>query len=730
MTTTKNKKKVKQLVEKGVVKVPMIMQLEATECGAASLAMITAYFDKWLPLERTRQDCAVSRDGSNAKNILLAARSYGFEAHAFSADLESVMEEGPFPCIIHWGFNHFVVLDGFKKGRAYLNDPARGVISVDMKEFSDQYTGVILVFEPGENFEPSGKKKSILEYAVQRLRGSGTALAFVVLMSIISSLLAVIQPGFSRVFLDRLLTGQNAELASGFFGFMAAFVVLQILISAISTIYSTKIQGKMAAVGSTSYLWKVLHLPMHFFSQRLAGDISDRQSMNASIAGTLVNTLAPLVLNLAMMLFYLIVMIRYSVMLTAVGVASVIINFFMSRYISNKRINITRVQTRDAGKLSASTVSGISMVETLKACGAEDGYFEKWSGLQASVNAQNVAYAQLNQYLGIVPALVSSLSNVAVLGLGVWLVLRGEFTAGMVMAFQTLLSSFTAPATSLIAAGQTIQEMTTQMERLEDVMSYPNDSAFSTEPPEQEEGFQKLTGRLEMKNVTFGYSRLDKPLLKDFNLTLEPGKKVAFVGASGCGKSTLAKLISGLYQPWSGEILFDGKPISEIDHNTFTGSVCVVDQEISMFDDTISNNVKMWNTSIEDFEMILAARDACIHDDIMVRESGYQHKLMENGRDFSGGQRQRLEIARALAQEPTLLIMDEATSALDAKTEYDVVNRITDRGITCVVIAHRLSTIRDCDEIIVLNKGEVVERGTHSELFALGGLYTSLVTNE
>ena len=724
----KAKNHVKQVVEKGVVKVPVVMQLEATECGAASLAMITAYFEKWLPLERTRQDCAVSRDGSNAKNILMAARSYGLEAHAYSADVESLRSEGPFPCIIHWGFNHFVVLDGFKNGKAYINDPARGFVKVSMEEFDQQFTGVMLVFEPGERFEPSGKKKSVLEFARQRLRGTGTAVAFVVLTTIISSLLSVIQPGFSRFFLDRLLTGSDLNLVSGFFLFMSAFTLVRIFVSWIQRIYSVKIQGKMAAVGNTSYLWKVLHLPMQFFSQRLSSDIANRQSTNAGIAGALIDTLAPLVLNAGMMIFYLVVMIRYNVVLTAVGVASVVINLFMSRYISDKRVNITRVQARDAGKLSANTVSGIGMIETLKACGAEDGYFEKWAGLQASVNAQSVAYARINQYLGIIPALVSGLSSIAVTGLGVALILKGQFTVGMVMAFQGLLTSFTAPANTLISAGQTIQEMTTQMERLDDVMTYPDDVSFSA--PASPEGSGKLTGKLEMKHVTFGYARLAEPLLKDFNLTLEPGKKVAFVGPSGCGKSTLARLISGLYQPWEGEILFDGRPISQIDRATFTGSVAVVDQDISMFDDTVAANVKMWNSSIEDFEMILAARDACIHEDIMLRDGGYQHKLLEDGKDFSGGQRQRLEIARALAQEPTILIMDEATAALDAKTEYDVVRRITDRGITCVVIAHRLSTIRDCDEIVVLDRGRVVERGTHAQLYANGGLYTQLVCSE
>lgn len=721
------KNKINKTVTQGVVKVPVIMQLEMTECGAASLAMMMAYFGTWLPLERTRQDCGVSRDGSNARNILRAARSYGMEAHAYQVDIESIKEEGPFPCIIHWGFNHFLVLDGFKGNKAYLNDPARGAIAVPMEEFDKNYTGICITIEPGEDYVPSGQKKSVLDFAKSRLSGTGKAVTFVVITTMLASLISILSPAFSRIFLDRLLTGKNPEWIVPFFGVLTAFSILQVIVSLISTYYSIRIEGKMASLGNASYLWQVLHLPMQFFGQRIPADIAQRKKMNANIAMVLIHTIAPLALNMIMMVFYLVVMVRYSPMLTCVGLVSIFINMFMSKYISDKRINITRVQMRDSGKLQGSTVSGISMVETLKASGAEDAYFEKWAGIQASVNASQVKFEKVNQYLGLIPALASALTGSAVLGLGVWLVIQGEFEVGMVMAFQGFMTAFLNPATALIQAGQSIQEMTTQMERLDDVMNYPQDQVFDYQDPEN---YSKLSGHLEMKNVTFGYSKLAPPLIENFSLTLEPGKKVAFVGTSGCGKSTLAKLISGLYQPWSGEILFDGKPMSEIDHNVFTGSVAVVDQEISMFEDSIANNIKMWDKNIMDFEMILAARDAQIHDDIMLRKGGYKHVLQEGGKDFSGGQRQRMEIARALAQDPTLLILDEATSALDAKTEFEAIQSITDRGLTCVIVAHRLSTIRDCDEIIVLSRGQVVERGTHEELFALDGFYTSLVSNE
>ena len=423
-------------------------------------------------------------------------------------------------------------------------------------------------------------------------------------------------------------------------------------------------------------------------------------------------------------------MIRYSLVMTLVGIISVVFNLLMSRYISKKRINFSRVQMRDSGKLVSTTMNGIAMIETIKASGAENGYFERWSGYQASLNSSNVKYSRTNTYLGLIPGFVSSLASYAVMFLGIYYAMFGNFTLGAIMTFQNYLASFVGPAMSLIGASQTIQETRTEMERVEDVMNYPDDPYFNDQPYSKDIDYAKLKGNIELKNVTFGYSRLAAPLIEDFNMTVKPGQSVAFVGASGCGKSTLSKLISGLQVPWSGEILFDGKPIKDIDRSVFTGSLAVVDQDIILFEDTIANNIKMWDNSIEDFEMILAARDASIHEDIMQRENGYQYKLSEGGKDLSGGQRQRLEIARVLAQDPSIIILDEATSALDAKTEYDVVRAIKDRGITCIVVAHRLSTIRDCDEIIVLNKGKVVERGTHEELYNQGGYYADLISNE
>lgn len=723
------KKKIKPTLTKGVARVPVVMQLEALECGAASLTMLMAYYGKWVPLEEVRLACGVSRDGSNAKNLYLAAQHYGFNVKAMRMTPESLQTKGQFPCIIHWNMNHFVVLDGFRGKYAYLNDPARGTVKVTMEEFDSSFTGIVLIPTPTEDFSPEGKRRSTIDFARKRLIGASAAVVFVMLATVISYLFGIVNSVTSRIFLDRLLTGENPDWMSPFLYILIALAVIQVTVAWIQAVYSLKINGKMSVIGSTGYMWKVLHLPMEFFSQRMAGDIQSRLALNSTIAGTLVDTFAPLVLNSVMMVFYLVLMLRQSPMLTLIGISTLILNAVLSKVISDKRMNIARVQMRDAGLLEGTTVTGIEMIETIKASGAENGFFQKWAGHQAAVNTQTVEASKTQQSIGIIPAFLGTLANYIVLILGVWLTMQGKFTLGAVMMFQGFLSSFMEPAMTLVNAGQTIQEMRTQMERVEDVMEYPDDVSITSDVSDEED-LNKLSGNIELKNITFGYSRLAEPLIKDFSLTMKTGDRIALVGASGCGKSTISKLISGMYQPWSGEILFDGKQRSAYPRDVVVGSIAVVDQDIILFEDSIENNIKMWDDTILDFEVILAARDAQIHDDIVQMPGGYKYKLISGGRNLSGGQRQRLEIARVLAQDPTIIILDEATSALDAKTEFEVVNAIKERGITCIVIAHRLSTVRDCDEIIVLDNGKVVERGRHEDLMRAGGAYSELVASE
>ena len=721
-------KKAKRPIKNGVAKkVPVVIQLEALECGAACLTMILAYYGKWIPLEQVRSDCGVSRDGSKAGKILRAAKNYGLDAKGYRYDIEDLRREAKFPCIIFWNNNHFVVLDGFKGNYAIINDPARGKTKYTIEALEKNYSGICLEFDPTKEFKPEGKPKSVIAFAKKRLKGTKAMVLFIIITTIIASLIQIIQPGFSRVFIDRLLTHQNPDWFVPFIVGITAISLIQIIIQIINQLYTLKLNGKLAVVGSTTYMWKVLKLPMDFFSQRMAGDILSRQGANATVASTFINKFAPLIIKIGMAIFYLIVMFRYNVLLSCIGLISLFVDVIVTRIITNKRVDLSRVGTRDSAMLASTTASGIQMIETIKASGAENGFFKKWAGYQANVNNNFVQMSKMSLFWGMIPNAINMIVNVSITTIGLWLCMNGEFTIGMIMAFQGYLSSFMGPVNEVISATNSLLEMRTGMERIEDVMEYPDDDIVTEKKNVQ---YSKLSGEVELKNITFGYSKLEAPLIENFSLKLKPGSRVALVGPSGCGKSTISKLVSGLYKQWDGEILFDGKPISEIDKNVFRGSLAVVDQDITLFEDSISNNIKMWDESIEGYEVIMAARDAGMHDEITLRDGGYNYKLIENGKDFSGGQRQRLEIARVLAQDPTIVILDEATSALDAKTEYEVTNAIKNRGVTCIIVAHRLSTIRDCDEIIVLDNGKVVERGTHDELYRLGGFYTKLVSND
>lgn len=713
------------------IKVPVIIQMEALECGAASLAMILAYYKKWVPLEQVRSDCGVSRDGSKASNIVKAARSYGLEVKAHRYGVKAVKEKVVYPAIIHWNFNHFVVLCGFTKNAAVINDPARGTIKVPMEEFDHSFTGVCIEFTPGENFEKGGKPENVIKFLKARLANTTSSVIFVMITAALTAFVGLITPVFSRIFTDQILPGNNRQWSVTLLIVIFLTAMFRMIVGFLNEIYLYKIKGKLAIVSNASFMWHILHLPMNFFAQRMVGDLSERQKLNDQIAETLISKIAPVFIQIVLLFCYFIIMLRYSVVLTIVGCVAIFLNLFVSQIAAHMRVETTRIRMRDEGKVNSATMSGIDMIESIKSAGAENGFFERWAGFQASANAQTVKQSRNDSFFLSIPVLIQELSNAAILTIGVWLIMKGHFSVGMLVAFQSLLQQFMVPVESLLDIGQSIQEMRTSMERVQDVMKYAPDNSYTkTISEENVTEFEKLTGTIELRHVTFGYSKLEEPLLKDFSLVIHPGDKVAFVGPSGCGKSTIAKLISGLYEPWEGDILYDGKKKSEIPKESFSGSLSIVDQDITLFEDSISENIKMWDKSITDYEVILAARDAQIHQDIMARPGGYDHQIDSGGRNFSGGQRQRFEIARVLAGDPTIVILDEATSALDAKTEYEVTKAIKDRGITTIVVAHRLSTIRDCSEIVVLERGQVKERGTHEELYALGGMYSRLITTE
>lgn len=712
-----------------IKKVPVIMQLEALECGAACLCMIAAYYKKWIPLTQVRSDCGVSRDGSIAKNMINAGRAYGFKAAGYKVE-PSAIEELTFPVILHWNFNHFVVLCGIdkEKNKVYINDPARGKVIVTMEEFDRSFTGIALSFVPDENFEQGGKPKNIYRFIKKCLKGSLFSFVLVFIVSLVVEFIGISDPLFNKVFIDNILSMKNPEWLLPFLGVMFVVLLLQVLIEIIRSIYWRKIEGKFAISSSAEFMWQILRLPLEFFSQRYIGDIAVRQESTSSIAVTLIQKLAPIAIQIFSLVFYFIIMINYSWMLTMIGITATVLNIFVARYISKKMLDFQRASTPNDGKLSSVTYSGFQMIETIKSTGAENGYFERWAGYYAKQNNAAVNMTKFIQYVGSVPNIIQDLSDTILLLSGVYIIINGNFTIGMLTAFQSFLFKFFSPIRNFIGIYQNLVTMRCDVERVEDVMDYPRDEniVFNTDFRDD----KKLSGNIEIRNITFGYNRLSQPLIENFSLSLKSGKRVAIVGGSGSGKSTIAKLIMGLYKTWDGEITFDGKKRDEIDNYKFHSSVSMVDQEKTMFNDTIRNNIKMWDDSIEDFAMILAAKDADIHQDIIKRPEGYDHVIREGGKDFSGGQCQRIEIARVLTQEPTIIVLDEATSALDAKTEKIVMNNIRDLRCTCIIIAHRLSTIRDCDEIIVLNKGKVIERGTHQELMENSTVYKDLITTE
>ena len=708
-----------------LAKVPQVMQMEVVECGAASLTMILAHYGKWLPLEEVRAACGVSRDGSSAKMILQAARNYGLDAKGFRMSPEAL--EGKQPAIIHWNFEHFVVFRGFdRKGRACINDPGIGPVKWPMEEFRKHYTGVCLTFEPTEKFEKGGQQTSILSYMKKNLNGVSEAFWLTFSFALMGAFVALLSPLFTRIFLDEILSGKNADWVKWFFIGMGALAVFQFFVVLLQSRYTKRVAGALALKSNKDYLRHLLRLPMSYFAMRHVGDLQQRMHLNQEITNSLIEVLAPQVINIGLLVLYLFLMFSYSFWLTIIGFVAAGVNLAIVHYFANLRINLIRSMEQSEGQYFSATISCIDNMESIKAAGAETGFFKYWSGLWAHKFNVNANADKQQAQMALLPVMANALCSVAVLVLGAYLILQGDLTVGMLMAFQGFMGSFLAPVNELVNGSQKIVEMRSQMERVEDVMKYPEDHRDS----EKEILQGKLGGLLEMKHVTFGYSPIQPPLIEDFNLRVEPGHSVALVGPSGCGKSTLAKLISGLYKPWSGEILFDGRPIESIPNEELTNSVAVIDQNVVLFDDTIAQNIRMWDPSIEDFTLMMACNDAEIRADIVSRPEGFDTKIVKGGQNFSGGQRQRFEIATALAREPIVLVMDEATSALDPKTEDEVMKRIRSMGPTQIIVAHRLSTIRDCDEIIVMDQGKILQRGRHEELIAQEGFYQKLMKSE
>jgi NHLM bacteriocin system ABC transporter peptidase/ATP-binding protein len=707
------------------VRTPTVLQFEAVECGAACLAMILRYYGSYVPLEELRVACGVSRDGSSALHILRAARRYGLEASGVRRSAIDGLYGLPLPLILFWNFNHFVVLEGFDHDHAYINDPASGVRAITYAELDGAFTGVALTFKPDEGFTRQGAPFNVIGALRKRLAGMESGLALVLLISLFTLIPGIVFPVLLRRFVDEVLLTSGTvvipPLVMNDEGLLnSGSVVIPLLLGLGAAIIGRgvlnllqrsallRLENSLAIRASRDFLVHVLHLPSMFFAQRTTGDIVQRVSLNDGIAAMLSGQLANVVINVLLMAFYGAILLTYDVPLTILCAVSVLVNFAVYRALVRQRVDLARQLVREQGVLQGISTNGLRSIEALKAFGGETEQFVRLAGSQARLISVEQRYDRLNSAMSAVPFLLSSLTTALVLVIGGERVLSGVITPGMLVAFQALMLGFISPAAALVSAGSRVQEAESGLSRLDDVLNYPLDMTVMR-APDTLLYTKPLAGKLDMMSVAFGYNPQEPPLLKNFSLTIEPGQHIGLTGASGSGKSTVARLIAGLVTPWAGDIRFDGMSRYRIDRTVLSRSVAYVDQRVVLFSGTVWDNLTLWDTRIPREVVIRAAKDAQIHDRIMQLPGGYDHVLAEGGANFSGGERQRLDIARALATDPAILILDEATSALDVPTETAIMDNIRRRNITCLVIAHRQTALRTCDQVWLLENGRVVD---------------------
>nr|WP_279628713.1 NHLP family bacteriocin export ABC transporter peptidase/permease/ATPase subunit [Streptomyces subrutilus] len=705
-----------------------MLQMEAVECGAAALAMVLGHYGRHVPLEELRIGCGVSRDGSRASNLLKAARGYGLKAKGMQMDLAALAEVSA-PAVLFWEFNHYVVYDGtgrrFGRRGVYVNDPAKGRRFVPMDEFDTSFTGVVLTFEPGEGFRRGGRKPGVLGAIPPRLRGTSGTLAAAVLSSLLLVAVGASVPALSRTYIDMFLIGEQTSLLGVLFAAMAVTLVLTAVLTALQQ--ANLLRGRIisSTLSSARFLRHLLRLPVTFYSQRNPADLVQRLQSNDAVAETLARDLAAAAVDAVVVVLYAVLLWTYDPQLTAVGVGVALLNVVALRIVIRLRATGTQKLRAESARLTNTSYSGLQLIETMKATGGENGFFRRWAGQHAVTLDVQQRLGVPGAWLAIVAPALAALNSALILMIGGVRAVEGYLSVGLLVAFQALVTSFTAPISRLGGVAGRIQDFAADVARLKDVENFPVDPVFSRREPAA--GTRRLKGHVELDNVTFGYSPLDAPLLKDFSLSVGPGQQVALVGGSGSGKSTVSRLMSGLHTPWQGAIRIDGMRMEDIPRSALAASVSFVDQDVFLFEGTVRDNVTLWDPSVPDEAVIAALEDAAVHDVVARRPGGIHSRVEQDGRNFSGGQRQRLEIARALVRRPSVMVLDEVTSALDAVTEQTVIDNLRRRGCACVVIAHRLSTVRDSDEIVVLDRGTVVERGRHEHLAAAGGPYAALV---
>lgn len=709
---------------------PTIIQMEASECGAACLAMICAYYKKFVPLEEMRVACGVSRDGSRLNNIMKAAGKYGFFALAKSVQELDKLKDIPLPAILHWNMSHFVVLERIKGNKYYLNDPAHGHRIVTREEMDLYFSGVVLILTPDFDFEPGGEKPRIIPSLKRFIHGGSSPWIFLLLCGILLVVTGLVMPAFTAFFVDNIIVGKSHSLLSLVISGVLIISVFQAMLTWLKETCLMHWNIQLSISNANSFFWHIIRLPMTFFEQRYAGEVGSRVLLNQDVSDTICNKMANVFLNIFMLIFYLSVMIQYNHLLTLILFSMALINFVYLGYVSRYRSDLQQRLLAERGALQTCSMIGINSIETIKSAGNESEFWERWMGYQAKLMNSERKFSFSTQFLNACPTLLTSLATLAVLIFGSMEVMAGKMTAGSLMAFQILAISFLSPINTLVSLGGTLQETGGILVRLEDSLKYPLDPLLDVKKDMTVKDIEKLKGEIELKNISFRYGPLEPLFIKDFSLKIQEGKHIAIVGASGSGKSTMARLLTGLYQPANGEILFDGSLPQNFSRDTFCSSISIVSQNINLFSGTVSENISMFDSTIPREDIVKASIDACINEDISHLPGGYNGLVEEGGRNFSGGQKQRIEIAKALTVNPSIVILDEATSALDTLIEKQVMDNIRSRKCTAILIAHRLSAIRDCDEIIVLEKGKIAEQGTHDELMALEGIYKKLIETE
>lgn len=708
----------------------MMIQMEAVECGAISLAIILGYYGKYPPIEELRIECGVSRDGSSAYNLLEAAKKYGLTG---KAERKSAMElrAASFPAILFWEYRHFLVLEGFGKKQVYLNDPATGPRRVSYEVFEEKYSQIALFFSPGKNFVPGGRPPSFGKQLYLHLKKVPHPMLFLIVTGLCLLLPGFIIPACLMIFIETFFHHSIFPWEGKFLSVVLGVSLFTAALTWIQNFFLNRLNQKLSILFSSNFLWHLLQLPIPFYTQRYTGEIAYRMNLNEQVAQSLTGPFISTTISLVLVIFYACVLFAYDSAIALIGLLGGLFNLVTMFFLFRDRAIDTACLQQDLGKSVAESVGGLQNIEAIKAKGIESDFFSRWAGYYTkTVNARQ-KLGKKDIWISTVQMASQMLILSLLLGIGAMRIIEGFLSVSSLMSLQLLMSNFLRPIYLFVGFSSSLQNMKIDMNRLEDVMKHPIDLIYQKRRISSATiKTSRLSGHLEFRDVSFHYSPLSEPTIHSLSLTIKPGQKIAVIGATGSGKSTIAKLACGLYYPSSGQILYDGIPIEKVPIDLFRSSIASVDQEIFLFTGTIRENLTLWNRKIPDEILIAATKDAYIHEEILLRPAGYDTPLLEGGQNISGGQKQRIEIARALIYNPALLILDEATSAIDSTTEGKILERLQQKAISILMIAHRLSTVRDCQEIIVLDKGIVIERGSHEELKAKKGAYFELLQGE